>query len=32
MADEAWIDRSAVTDEEWFSALEQDFGLNVRLV
>lgn len=30
MTDEAWIDRSAKTDEEWYSALERDFGVNMR--
>src|SRR5450631_2922399 len=30
MTDEDWIDRSAVSDEEWFGAIERDFGLNVR--
>ncbi len=32
MTDEAWIDRSAVTDEEWYGTLERDFGLNARPV
>jgi len=30
MTDEDWIDRSAVSDEEWFGAIERDFGLNAR--
>jgi NAD(P)-dependent dehydrogenase (short-subunit alcohol dehydrogenase family) len=32
MTDEEWVDRSAVSDEEWFGAIERDFGLNVRPV
>jgi NAD(P)-dependent dehydrogenase (short-subunit alcohol dehydrogenase family) len=32
ITDEVWIDRSAVNDEEWYGALERDFGLNVRPV
>jgi len=30
MTDEEWIGRNAVSDEEWFSATERDFGLNAR--
>ena len=30
MTDEEWIDRSAKSDEEWYSALERDFGVNMR--
>jgi NAD(P)-dependent dehydrogenase (short-subunit alcohol dehydrogenase family) len=30
MTDEEWIERSAVSDEEWFGAIERDFGLNAR--
>jgi len=30
LTDEDWIDRSAVSDEEWFGAIERDFGLNAR--
>ncbi len=30
MTDEAWIDRSTKSDEEWYSALERDFGVNMR--
>jgi NAD(P)-dependent dehydrogenase (short-subunit alcohol dehydrogenase family) len=32
MTDEEWVDRNAVSDEEWFSANERDFGLNARPV
>jgi NAD(P)-dependent dehydrogenase (short-subunit alcohol dehydrogenase family) len=32
MTDEAWIDRSAASDEEWYGAIERDFGLNARPV
>ena len=30
MTDEQWIDWNAQTDEDWFKAVETDFGLNVR--
>src|SRR5450432_706906 len=30
MTDEEWINRSAANDEEWFGAIERDFGLNAR--
>ena len=30
MTDEVWIDRSAMSDDEWFGAIERDFGLNAR--
>jgi NAD(P)-dependent dehydrogenase (short-subunit alcohol dehydrogenase family) len=30
MTDREWIDRNAVSDEEWFTATERDFGLNAR--
>ena len=30
MTDEAWIERSAKSDEEWYSALERDFGVDMR--
>jgi NAD(P)-dependent dehydrogenase (short-subunit alcohol dehydrogenase family) len=32
MTDEEWIIRNAVSDEEWYSATERDFGLNARPV
>ncbi len=32
MTDEEWIDRNSVSDEEWYSATERDFGLNARPV
>jgi len=32
MTDEEWVNRNAVSDEEWFSATERDFGLNARPV
>jgi NAD(P)-dependent dehydrogenase (short-subunit alcohol dehydrogenase family) len=32
MTDEEWIDRNAVSDEEWYLATERDFGLNARPV
>ena len=30
MTDEQWVDWNAQSDEEWFKAVETDFGLNVR--
>jgi len=30
MTDEQWIDWNAQSDEDWFKAVETDFGLNVR--
>ena len=30
MSDEQWVDWNAVNDEEWYKAVEQDFGLNAR--
>jgi NAD(P)-dependent dehydrogenase (short-subunit alcohol dehydrogenase family) len=30
MTDEQWVDFNAVGDEEWFSAIQNSFGLNVR--
>jgi len=30
MTDEMWIDRNAVSDEEWYNDIERDFGLNAR--
>jgi len=30
MTDEVWISRNAVNDEEWYSDIERDFGLNAR--
>jgi NAD(P)-dependent dehydrogenase (short-subunit alcohol dehydrogenase family) len=30
IGDEAWIDRSAATDDEWYAAIERDYGLNAR--
>ncbi len=32
MTDEAWIDRSSISDEEWYSRIEHDFGVNMRPV
>ncbi len=31
MTDEEYVDRNAATDEEWYAAVERDFGLNARL-
>ena len=30
MTDEQWVDWKAQSDEDWFKAVETDFGLNVR--
>lgn len=30
MTDEEWIDRQCVPDEEWYDAVERDFGMNAR--
>ena len=30
MTDEQWVDWNAVSDEEWYSRVERDFGLKVR--
>ncbi len=30
MTDEEWIDWNAANDEDWFKAVERDFGLNAR--
>ncbi|MGB5667374.1 MAG: SDR family oxidoreductase [Maribacter sp.] len=30
MTDEEWVDWNACSDEEWYMAVEQDFGLNAR--
>lgn len=30
MTDEQWVDWNAQSDEDWFKAVETDFGLNVR--
>lgn len=30
MTDEQWVDWNACSDEEWYRAVEQDFGLNAR--
>ena len=32
MTDEEWVDWNAANDEDWFSAVEHDFGLNARPV
>ena len=32
MTDEAWIDRGSISDEEWYSRIEHDFGVNMRPV
>lgn len=32
MTDEQWIDWNACSDEKWYMAVEQDFGLNARPV
>jgi NAD(P)-dependent dehydrogenase (short-subunit alcohol dehydrogenase family) len=32
MTDEQWVNRNAVSDEEWYNATERDFGLNARPV
>jgi hypothetical protein len=30
MTDEQWVDWNAVNDEDWYKAVEQDFGLDAR--
>ncbi len=30
MTDEEWIDRNAANNEDWYNAIENDFGLNAR--
>jgi NAD(P)-dependent dehydrogenase (short-subunit alcohol dehydrogenase family) len=30
MTDEEWVDWNATSDENWYKAVEQDFGLNAR--
>jgi NAD(P)-dependent dehydrogenase (short-subunit alcohol dehydrogenase family) len=30
LSDEAWVDWNAVADEEWYDAVERDFGLDAR--
>jgi len=30
MTDEQWVDWNAANDEDWYKAVEQDFGLNAR--
>ncbi|PTX44630.1 NADP-dependent 3-hydroxy acid dehydrogenase YdfG [Christiangramia gaetbulicola] len=30
MSDEDWIDWNALSDDEWYAKVEQDFGLNAR--
>jgi NAD(P)-dependent dehydrogenase (short-subunit alcohol dehydrogenase family) len=30
MSDEQWVDWNAATDEEWYNAVETNFGLNAR--
>jgi hypothetical protein len=30
LTDEQWVDWNAQTDDEWFSAVETTFGMNVR--
>ena len=30
MTDEQWVDWNAVNDEDWYTSVEQDFGLNAR--
>lgn len=30
MTDEQWVDWNAVSDEEWYTSVERDFGLKVR--
>jgi hypothetical protein len=30
MNDEQWVDWNALNDEDWFSAVESTFGLNLR--
>lgn len=30
MTDEQWVDWNAANDEDWYRAVEQDFGLNAR--
>jgi NAD(P)-dependent dehydrogenase (short-subunit alcohol dehydrogenase family) len=32
MTDEEWVNWNAVTDDEWYDAVEKNFGLNARLV
>jgi len=30
MSDEQWVDWNAANDEDWYTSVEQDFGLNAR--
>ena len=30
MTDEEWIDWNAANDDDWYNAVERDFGLNAR--
>ncbi|MCC5941505.1 MAG: hypothetical protein JJU37_08175, partial [Balneolaceae bacterium] len=30
MTDEEWVNWNSVSDEEWYNAVERDFGLNAR--
>ena len=30
MTDEQWVDRSAVSDEEWYASVERDFGMKLQ--
>jgi hypothetical protein len=30
LSDDAWVDWNAVADEEWYDAVERDFGLDAR--
>jgi hypothetical protein len=30
MTDEEWIDWGAADDEEWYAAVERDFGIDAR--
>jgi NAD(P)-dependent dehydrogenase (short-subunit alcohol dehydrogenase family) len=30
MTDEQWTDRNSLPDEEWYHAVEQEFGMNAR--
>ncbi len=32
MTDEEWIERGTISDEEWYSGIERDFGVNTRPV
>jgi len=32
MSDEEWVNWNSVNDEEWYNAVERDFGLNARRV